>query len=104
MPIYEWEHIPTSRRIEVESSIKDIDKFLETVDDPDNWRRVPQMPNVRTDKLSTSYPDGHVPRSRKKDINDAKEAVKLEIDSYNMKPEKRGGIKKEIKKLREIKK
>ena len=106
MPTYIWHNKVTDEYVEVTCSIANIDKFLEDYpeNEHDDWRRVPQLPNVRTDKLSTSYIDGHVPLSKQEDIKDAKEAVKLEMESYNLEPKKRAGINREIKKLRSIKK
>ena len=102
--IYIWKHQETGEIREITCRISEIDDFLETVPDPEDWNRIPQLPNVRTDKLSVSFPDGHVPRSRKADLNDVKEATKLEIESYNKRPEDRAGLNKEIKKLKEQKK
>ena len=103
MPTYVWKNRKTEEYVEVSCAIKDIDKYLEEVDDPENWHRVPQMPNVRTDKLSASWPDGMVPTSRKNDLSDVKQAEQLKIESYGMKPDDRKGINKEIKKLKKIK-
>ena len=103
MPTYVWHCRDTDEYIEVSCKISEIDDFLDTVDNPEAWHRVPQMPNVRTEKLSQSWPDGMVPQSRKAELSDVKQAEKLKIESYGMKPENRGEIKKEIKKLKSIK-
>lgn len=104
MPTYVWRNKKTEEHVEVRCSMSDIDKYLESVDDPSVWERVPQMPNVRTEKLSTSFLDGVVPEDRKSHFRDIKEAAKLESQSYNLPPDKRAGINKEIKKLKETKK
>jgi len=104
MPEYYWQNHKTEECQTVVCSIADIDKFLETVPDPENWQRIMQMPNIRTDKLSVSFLDGHVPASKKRDFDDLKQAAKIEQDSYNLKPEDRGEHKKAIKQLKEVKK
>ena len=103
-PEYHWKNKETEEYQTVVCSIADIDKFLETVPDPDNWFRVMQLPQVRTEKLSASFLDGHVPASKKKDFDDLKQAAKIEADSYNLKPEDRKEHKKAIKQLKEVKK
>ena len=102
MPVYEWRNNKTEEVREFTCRIADIDSFLDTVpeEERDDWSRVMSMPAVRTDKLSVTFPDGHVPASRRKQTKDALEAAKLEIQSYNLPHDKRSGINKEIKKLR----
>lgn len=102
--VYEWWNEETDEVRVVECRISEIDDFLKTVIDPEAWKRVPQEIGIRTDKLSASYLDGVVPRSKKADLQDVKEATKLEIESYNKRPEDRAGLNKEIRKLKEPKK
>lgn len=100
---YIWKNKETDECVEVQCRLADIDKFLEEVDDPENWTRVPQLPNVRTEKLSKTWPEGYVPASRKADLSDVKQAEKMKIESYGMKPTERTEIKKEIKKIKKLK-
>ncbi len=101
---YEWENKETGEIREITCRMSEIDDFLKTVPDPDNWERLPQLAGVRTEKLSRTFLDGHITRSHKADLDDAKTAAKLESESFNMKPEERKGITKEINKLRRSKK
>jgi hypothetical protein len=59
----------------------DIDKFLEELpeDERDQWRRVPQIPNVRTDKLSATFLDGQ--RKQRDDWKRYREAQDIKIAS-----------------------
>lgn len=93
----------TEEIVQVVSSVSEIDQYLETVEDPENWHRVPQLMSVRTEKLSKTWPEGHIPTSRKNDLADVKQAEKLKLESYKMKPTERAEIKKEIKKIKKLK-
>lgn len=57
-----------------------------------------ELPAINTSESATAL-DG----SRKKEFQDLREANKLTIDSFNMPPEKRDGINKEIQKLEKAK-
>lgn len=102
-PMYVWKNTKTEEVVQVISSVSEIDQYLETVDDPDNWHRITQLPNIRTARTSQTWPDGFIPTSRKNDLNDVKTAEKLKIESFGMKPTERTEINKEIKKLKKLK-
>jgi len=57
-----------------------------------NWsgRGVAPMP------MHASWADGKAPAGRRADVRDHVEATRLEAESYEMRPEDRGPLKKEI--------
>jgi len=59
MPMYIWEHSQTKERKEVFALIKDIDEFLNTVEDPENWRRLMFAPRI----MEKTYLDGQRAKS-----------------------------------------
>lgn len=101
---YHWHNETTGEDIEVNCSIADIDKFLDTVESPDQWMRVIHPVGIRTAKLSSTYLDGYIEQSRAKPLNDLKQAANIEVDMMNQKPDNRAEHKAAIKQLRSDKK
>jgi len=99
-PVYVFEHKTLDTITEIECKMSELDKLVEEMG-PD-WRRVYEVPQIRTEKLSVSFVDGVIPNSKKKDYDAIKRAAKLEVEAYNMKPSERGKINKEIRKEKEI--
>jgi len=65
-----------------------------------NWSGKGVLPMA----MLASVADGHVPKGRSGEVRNEVEAARLEAESYDSPPDKRGEIKREIKKLRSIKK
>ena len=89
MPTYYWRNSETEEEVEYVTSMATIDSFLDGRSDGDLWSRIPQLSAV----TRASFVEG----TQRKGFKDIKEARALEKASYDMPPDKRQEIKKEIK-------
>ncbi len=97
MPVYIWKNRETGEIREDIRAIADMDKFLDTVDDSDNWHRVLEAPAV----LKRLIPSGFGIRERDYSWQAAKEVAALEDSTLDLPTNdpKRKDIKKEINKI-----
>jgi len=89
---YCWKNRVTDKEIVVECELSQIEEFLDYVPDPENWFRLMQLPNV----TRASFVDG----TKRSGFAEMREALKLERESYKLKPSERTEIKREIRKVK----
>jgi len=97
MPTYMWMNSETEEVKEWTSKISERNDFLKTVDDPDNWSRVPDA-MVTSTRNSETY-IGHTPTARKDQMRLYSEQLKATAKMQSQDHDKRGDMKKEIQKI-----
>jgi hypothetical protein len=95
MPYYKFRNKETGEEMDELMSHSSLEGFVK---DHPELERVFEFPHINTINSAT-YIEGHIPNSRKQAFDIEKKIAGMKAEEYNIKPEDRGEVQKEIKEL-----